>query len=249
MELFEYKQKHDMRDLIEIVALLRDPVDGCPWDKVQTHESIRKNFLEEAYEAVDAIDLADAHLLCEELGDVLLQVALHARMEEEKGAFSMEDVTTGICKKLIERHPHIFGGAAAGSPQQALDNWEAIKRREKHRETLAANLDDVPKALPALSRAQKMQKRVCDAGIVCSVSQARENLMRHAETLCGEDREAAKRALGAVLFDAVCLGRMLGEDAEEALTVEANRFSQRAKRAENGEGADVGTVWDGEAEV
>lgn len=104
------KERYNMEDLLEIVALLRDPENGCPWDKVQTHTSIRKNFIEETYEVADAIDLADASLLCEELGDVLLQVALHTRMEEEQGAFTFGDVCTGICKKLIYRHPHIFWG-------------------------------------------------------------------------------------------------------------------------------------------
>ena len=106
------KERYNMEDLLEIVALLRDPENGCPWDKVQTHTSIRKNFIEETYEVADAIDLADASLLCEELGDVLLQVALHTRMEEEQGAFTFGDVCTGICKKLIYRHPHILGTPA-----------------------------------------------------------------------------------------------------------------------------------------
>lgn len=221
-----------MEDLAHIVELLRDPEHGCPWDKVQTHESIRKNFLEEAYEAVDAIDLKDTHLLCEELGDVLLQVALHARMEEESGAFSLDDVTTGICEKLILRHPHIFGDAQAGSPQAALDNWEAIKRREKHRETLEANLDDVPKALPALMRTKKIQKRVTDAGYVCGEEEARERLARSAQALAQAEPGEAGAALGALLFDAVNLGRVLGEDAEEVLTHTADEFVQRAKKAD-----------------
>ena len=241
--MFEQKQNYTMQDLAQIVELLRDPEHGCPWDKVQTHESIRKNFLEEAYEAVDAIDLKDAHLLCEELGDVLLQVTLHARMEEELGAFSLGDVTTGICKKLIERHPHIFAGASAADPQQALDNWEAIKRREKHRETLAANPDDVPKALPALMRAQKLQKRVCDAGLRPDGAQVKESLLRHAQALCSADADDARALLGAVLFDAVCLGRMLGADAEEALTMEAEAFASRAKAADQ-DAAGARQIWE-----
>lgn len=242
--MFEQKQSYTMQDLAQIVELLRDPDHGCPWDKVQTHESIRKNFLEEAYEAVDAIDLQDSHLLCEELGDVLLQVALHARMEEERGAFSLDDVTTGICRKLIERHPHIFADASAADPQQALDNWEAIKRREKHRETLGANLDDVPKALPALMRTQKLQKRVCDAGLLPDPARAREALLEHARALCGADAAEARALLGAVLFDAVCLGRMLGADAEEALTMRAESFASRAKSADNASETAANEIWD-----
>ncbi len=158
------KERYNMEDLLEIVALLRDPENGCPWDKVQTHTSIRKNFIEETYEVADAIDLADASLLCEELGDVLLQVALHTRMEEEQGAFTFGDVCTGICKKLIYRHPHIFGDAGAQTPDEALQNWEALKRREKHREGAGDDLDSVPAALPALMRSRKVAKRAADHG-------------------------------------------------------------------------------------
>lgn len=230
--MFERKEHYTMDDLADIVELLRDPEHGCPWDKVQTHESIRKNFLEEAYEAVDAIDLNDAHLLCEELGDVLLQVALHARMEQEQERFSLGDVTTGICEKLIQRHPHIFGDTQAESPQAALDNWEAIKRREKHRETLSANLDDVPKTLPALMRTQKIQKRVSDAGYVCGEEEARARLAESVRALEQASKETAGAALGALLFDAVNLGRILGADAEESLTRTAREFSEQAKCAD-----------------
>ena len=147
------KEQYTMQDLLEIVALLRNPEGGCPWDKVQTHESIRRNFIEETYEVADAIDLGDRHLLCEELGDVLLQVALHTRMEEETGAFTFADVCTEICRKLIYRHPHVFGNTQADTPQAVLQNWEQLKRAEKHRERAADDLDSVPAALPALMRA------------------------------------------------------------------------------------------------
>ena len=122
------KEHYTMDDLRSIVALLRDPENGCPWDKVQTHASIRKNFIEETYEVADAIDLADAHLLCEELGDVLLQVALHTQMEAEQGTFTFDDVCTGICKKLIARHPHIFAqtDAPKRTADEVLDTWEQI---------------------------------------------------------------------------------------------------------------------------
>ena len=148
---FQYKDSYGVKDLEEIVRLLRAP-GGCPWDAEQTHQSIRRNFLEEAYEAVEAIDEGSPEHLKEELGDVLLQVALHTRMEEEQGAFTFGDVCTGICKKLIYRHPHIFGDAGAQTPDEALQNWEALKRREKHREGAGDDLDSVPAALPALMR-------------------------------------------------------------------------------------------------
>ena len=131
---FTPKERYDAQDLIRIVAQLRAP-QGCPWDREQTHASIRMNFIEETYEAVDAIDQNDAHLLCEELGDVLLQVALHSQMEAEKGTFSFDDVCDGICKKLIYRHPHVFGESSAATTGQALANWEALKNAEKGRAT------------------------------------------------------------------------------------------------------------------
>ena len=130
---FEQKEHYTAQDLVRIVSLLRDPVNGCPWDKEQTHQSIRSNFIEETYEALEAIDLNDAHLLEEELGDVLLQVALHCQMEAEKGVFDFDSVCDGICKKLIYRHPHVFGDTVAETTGEVLSNWEALKNAEKAR--------------------------------------------------------------------------------------------------------------------
>ncbi len=234
MVQFEEKDRYSMQDLLEIVALLRDPQDGCAWDKVQTHASIRRNFIEETYEVADAIDQEDAHLLCEELGDVLLQVALHTRMEEEQGAFTFEDVCTGICKKLIYRHPHIFGDVQAGDAGQVLQNWEALKRAEKHREDLAADLDDVPAALPALVQAQKLQKRAAAHGLgLIRKDEAQKALRDACERLCqsdGEGTEQQERALGEVLFAAAGCGRLAGTDAEQALERANTAFACAAKK-------------------
>ena len=120
---FVQKPRYTAQDLVRIVALLRQPEGGCPWDKAQTHASIRQNFIEETYEAVEAIDLGDPELLQEELGDVLLQVALHCQMEAERGAFDFDEVCNGICQKLLYRHPHVFGDVAAATPDEALRNW------------------------------------------------------------------------------------------------------------------------------
>ena len=249
------KERYTMDDLRGIVALLRDPENGCPWDKVQTHASIRKNFIEETYEVADAIDLADAHLLCEELGDVLLQVALHTQMEAEQGSFTFDDVCTGICKKLIARHPHIF--AQAGVPNrtadEVLDTWEQIKRKEKHREGLAQDLESVPRSLPALMRAQKVAKRAAGHG-VCQpdTNAALQSLAESvaalqaaaADTADTHDASAGsanagntavnvtsadeqRRLLGAVLFAAADASRFLGCDAEEVLDEETERFIER----------------------
>lgn len=233
------KERYTMDDLRGIVALLRDPENGCPWDKVQTHASIRKNFIEETYEVADAIDLADAHLLCEELGDVLLQVALHTQMEAEQGTFTFDDVCTGICKKLIARHPHIFAqtGAPKRTADEVLDTWEQIKRQEKHRDGLAQDLASVPRALPALMRAQKAAKRAAGHG-VCQpdINAALQTLAQRVTALQtaaagGAGAGERRRLLGEVLFAAADASRFLGCDAEEALSEETGRFIERSTRS------------------
>ena len=153
MNAYPEKQHYTADDLAAIIAILRDPDNGCPWDKVQTHRSIRMNFLEEAYEAVDAIDLDDPELLCEELGDVLMQVVFHAQIEREAGHFTFAEVCDGVCRKLLDRHPHIFRG------DESIKDWDSLKNKEKGRLTLADDLESVPSALPALMRAAKLQKR------------------------------------------------------------------------------------------
>ena len=229
------KERYTMDDLRDIVTLLRDPETGCPWDEVQTHASIRKNFIEETYEVADAIDLADAHLLCEELGDVLLQVALHTQMETEQGMFTFDDVCTGICKKLIARHPHIFAqtDAPKRTADEVLDTWEQIKRKEKHREGLAQDLASVPRALPALMRAQKTAKRAAGHGVSQPDTQAALQTLAqqvHALQTAAADGAGAdeqRRLLGEVLFLAADASRFLGCDAEEALSEATGRFIGR----------------------
>ena len=155
---FQYKEAYTISDLLVIMRLLRAP-DGCPWDKVQTHQSIRQNFIEETYEAVEAIDKEDYDLMREELGDVLMQVIFHSIMEEEAGRFTFDDVCNEVCKKLIIRHPHVFGNVNAETPDEVLRNWDAIKMQTKSQKKVADSVDDVAKSLPALMRAQKVQKR------------------------------------------------------------------------------------------
>ena len=140
MNAYPEKQHYTADDLAAIIAILRDPDNGCPWDKVQTHRSIRMNFLEEAYEAVDAIDLDDPELLCEELGDVLMQVVFHAQIEREAGHFTFAEVCDGVCRKLLDRHPHIFRG------DESIKDWDSLKNKEKGRLTLADDLESVPRS-------------------------------------------------------------------------------------------------------
>ena len=149
---FKEKARYDYDDLLEIIRVLRSP-EGCPWDQVQTHQSIRRGLLEEAYEAAEGIDQDDADLLREELGDVLMQVVFHADIERQRGRFTMEDVVDGVVKKLIFRHPHVFGGAEPEKDAESvLVSWDAIKRREKHQRTTAQAMDSVARSLPALWR-------------------------------------------------------------------------------------------------
>ena len=229
------KERYNMEDLLEIVALLRDPENGCPWDKVQTHTSIRKNFIEETYEVADAIDLADASLLCEELGDVLLQVALHTRMEEEQGAFTFGDVCTGICKKLIYRHPHVFGNVAVSGSDEVLVNWEELKRKEKHQESAADSVDAVARSLPGLWRAEKVQKKAAKAGfdwpdIQGALEKLREEHQELEEAI--QSGTNVSEELGDLLFAAVNVSRFVKVDPEEALTAATDKFISRFRKVE-----------------
>lgn len=221
MSSYPPKETYTAEDLVAIIALLRDPKQGCPWDKVQTHQSIRMNFLEEAYEAVDAIDLQDPHLLCEELGDVMMQVAFHAQIEQEAGRFTWQDVCDGVCRKLIARHPHIFGG------EQGIKDWDALKNKEKGRLTLQDDLDSVPKALPALMRAAKLQKRAARYEKRCEAdAETVAQVARKAQT--ANSPEEAEQAVGALLFAAVALARQAGVDPEQALQRQNQAFQQGA---------------------
>ena len=160
---FEIKDCYKFDDLLRIMEILRAP-DGCMWDREQDHHSIRRNFIEETYEVCEAIDDEDTEHMKEELGDVLLQVVFHTQMEKEKGTFDIDDVADGICKKLIFRHPHIFGNVEVASSEEVLKNWDDLKRKEKHQETDTQALESVAKSLPSLIRAEKLQKKAAKVG-------------------------------------------------------------------------------------
>lgn len=229
---FKTKQQYDMADLVKIVAALRNPNGGCPWDLRQDHHSIRQNMIEETYEVVDAIDQDDSELLREELGDVLLQVVFHSQMESEEGRFDFNAVCDEVCKKLIYRHPHVFGDQTAATPDKALENWEAMKNREKGRDTAADRLDSIPASLPALMRAAKAQKRAAPYGFAPqNADETLDNLQKSTEALraCSGDKN---EAVGRVLFAAVAAARALDVEPEEALTAATNRFCERVKACE-----------------
>jgi len=220
---------YKVEDLRNIVALLRSP-EGCPWDREQTHESIRRNFLEEVYEACEAIDSGDSALLCEELGDVLLQVMFHAQIEAEQGRFDLDDVADAICKKLIYRHPHIFGDKTAKDSAEALSNWDELKRREKHQETTTEAMEGVARSLPATWRAEKIQAKARKVGFDWPDVQGA--LLKVDEELC-EFKEAVSQGtgtseeLGDLLFSVINAARLLDIDPEEALHNTSDKFIRR----------------------
>ena len=231
---FQYKDSYGVKDLEEIVRLLRAP-GGCPWDAEQTHQSIRRNFLEEAYEAVEAIDEGSPQHLEEELGDVLLQVVMHARMEQEAGRFDLDGVADGICKKLIYRHPHVFGDVAVSGTGEVLSNWEALKRKEKGQATNTDALEAVARSLPALWRAEKVQNKAKKAGFDWpDVSGALDKLSEELEELKAAVAEGTnvEEELGDLLFSAVNVARFVKADPEEALNRATDKFIGRFRRVE-----------------
>lgn len=233
---FSFKDHYEMDDLLEIMKLLRGE-GGCVWDREQNHHSIRNNFIEETYEAVEAIDRDDPALLQEELGDVLLQVVFHARMEEEAGGFSFSDVCDGICKKLIYRHPHVFGDVSVENSGQVLENWDKLKKVEKHQETVASTLEAVSKALPALVRAAKVQKRAGKVGFEYSVladaiADLRSEIEELEEALSRENADDVLEEMGDVIFSAANVSRLMKIDPEEALTRSTDKFVRRFARME-----------------
>ncbi len=241
---FQHKDSYNVRDLEEIVRLLRAP-GGCPWDAEQTHQSIRRNLLEEAYEAAEAIDEESPEHLREELGDVLLQVVLHARMEQEAGRFDLDGVADGICKKLIFRHPHVFGDVTVSGTGEVLSNWEALKREEKGQQTHTDALEAVAHALPALWRAEKVQKKAKKAGFDWpDISGAMDKLSEELSELRAavEQGSNVEEELGDLLFSVVNVSRFLKLDAEGALNGATDKFIRRFRRVEQAAAAQNRTL-------
>ncbi len=233
---FEFKNKYSIDDLKSIMQILRGE-NGCPWDKEQNHHTIRKNFIEETYEVIEAIDTNDVSLLKEELGDVLLQVIFHSQMEAECGTFDFDDVVNDICNKLIIRHPHIFSDVKVNNTQEVLENWNNIKQQQKGQTTIAQTLNAVPRQLPALMRSSKVQARAKKAGFdYPSVSMAFDDLKSEIYELecaiSNNDLENICEEIGDVIFSSVNVSRFFDQDAEELLYKSCDKFINRFTKVE-----------------
>ena len=223
-----------IRRLRDIVARLRAP-DGCPWDREQTHASLRGALIEECYEVIEAIERADDANLKEELGDLLLHVVIHTQMAGERDAFTFEDVAAEICEKMIRRHPHVFGDKLAGDSAAVLRQWEQIKQEEKP--SRSGVLDGLPTSMPALVRAQNAQRKAARVGFDWPDAEPvfekmQEEISEVRGALAAGDAKAVEDEVGDILFTAVNLARKLHVDAEVSLAAATNRFISRFQAVE-----------------
>jgi len=220
--------------LVEIVTQLRAP-DGCPWDREQTHQSIRNLLLEECYEVIEAIDENNDTMLQEELGDVLLHIVFHAHLASERNAFTLDDVTESISEKLVRRHPHVFGDEQCSDSSEVLQKWDELKKKEKS--DRKSRLDGIPPILPALMQAREMQKKAAKAGFDWDdpkgvIHKTREELDELESALESGDRTGIREEIGDLLFSLVNLARHLDVDAEEACRLTNRKFSRRFRHIE-----------------
>ncbi len=226
IEYLKSKEHYDFYDLCALVEVLRSE-EGCPWDREQTNKSIRNAFIDETYEFIEGLDNDDNKLMCEELGDVIFQIVFHACIKQESKEFCMSDVLDGICKKMILRHPHVFGDISVSGSGEVLDNWEKIKNDEKQRKTPYEQLESVSKALPSLMRAQKLQAK-SEKYALCD----KKNSLDYAKeiTECAKlltDGKADKSTLSRIIFASVGASRTQGYEAEELLYEENERFLKK----------------------
>ena len=250
-------EHYSFDDLLTVMELLRAP-GGCPWDAEQNHESIRESLIEETYEVIEAIDNGDRALLCEELGDLLLQVVFHAQIEREAGVFDMSNVLDGICSKLIHRHPHVFGDVSVENSDEVLVNWDKIKSEEKKRETLSSKLRSIPRQLPALMRAEKVGKKAkCfdfrDADEV--LAKLEEEKLEVIEAKGTGDHDKIEEEIGDLLLTVTSLCRKLDVKPENALNRATDKFinrfelietelCQKGLSPENLTMAELDNIWD-----
>ncbi len=219
---FPKKERYTLEDLLEITRILRSE-NGCPWDREQDHHSIRREFLEEAYEAVEAIDTDNPVLLREELGDVLFQVVFHAQIEAEKGVFDFSDVVHDVTEKMVVRHPHVFGEVKAQNADEALQSWDAVKMTLKDQKTQAEVLRSITPAMPALMRTEKILKKAEKAGAKGSEAENLSAAVHALEALQANDPDEETQ-IGELLLAVTDLARRRGIHAEDALAAAASRY-------------------------
>ena len=224
-----------MARLLQIMARLRRPGDGCPWDLEQTLDTIKPHLIEEAYEALDAMESGNREHLAEELGDLLLQIVFQSQIAAQEGSFNFAEVAQGICDKLIRRHPHIYGEVKVADSKEVLRNWDAIKKTEKHIRVSA--LDGVPKHVPPLHRAYQLQKRAARVGFDWSdirdvYAKLDEEIVELKEAIAQKDRKHVVEELGDVIFSVVNIARFMKVDPAYALEITNAKFSRRFRVVE-----------------
>jgi tetrapyrrole methylase family protein/MazG family protein len=230
------KNRYSYQDLLDIMKKLRAP-GGCPWDREQDHVSLKRYLIEEAYEVLEAIDEKSPEKLCDELGDLLLQVVFHARIAEENGQFSMDDVINGVSNKMIKRHRHVFGDAEAETPDDVMKIWEQVKKEEKGHETQTKVLKDVPGNLPALMRSFKVQQKAAQVGfdwdrVEDAFEKVKEESAELEEAFKENDAGKMEEEVGDLLFAVVNVSRFLKVQPELALTATVNKFIRRFEYVE-----------------
>ncbi len=229
-------QNNPLQRLVELMATLRGP-DGCPWDRKQTPESLKPFLVEECYEVVDAIEDGAPAKVRDELGDLLFQIIFHARIAEEAGQFTINDVITSIHEKMTRRHPHVFGDDKLSTDKEVLSNWEEIKRKEKGHEDRKSILEGVPKELPSLLRAHRLQERAARVGFDWAhlneaMPKLDEEIAEFKESLKSEDAGKIEEELGDVFFMLVNISRFLGVNPEDALRKTISKFIHRFRYIE-----------------
>jgi len=233
---FKVKEKYNIDDLLEVTRILRSE-NGCVWDREQDHKSIRMNVLEEAYEVMEAIDSDDAAMLKEELGDLLFQAVFHCQIEDERGRFRFDDICDDVAKKMIFRHPHVFGDVTVENSDDVLKNWDKLKKQSKGQETISDTFDSVPKILPALMRGQKIGKRASNAGVDFEDTKQIIELMRNQLdnlelAISTKNDNEMDDCFGDVLLSCCNLSRFIKKDSEKALTIAINKFIIRFRGLE-----------------
>ncbi|MBQ7960790.1 MAG: nucleoside triphosphate pyrophosphohydrolase [Clostridia bacterium] len=228
------EKKYTYEDLLEIVKTLRGE-GGCPWDMEQTHQSIKHDIIEEGYELIEELDNENWESVADESGDLLLQIVFHAQIGTEKGEYNMDDVINAVCRKLVHRHPHVFGDVKVKDTAEVLENWAQIKRDDRGQKTVAQDMAEVSKYLPSLMRAQKIQDKAVKGGFVFSEPVfVADNIAKMMNVMLSSlDQDVAQQYIGKMLFEIVSVAKKMGVDAETALNKHTELFIQEYQKYED----------------